>query len=144
MKFMLMMQGSQKDWESMSTWSQDDFKTHIGFMHDFNRRLIAAGEFVQAEGLDLPQNARVVRANPGGAPEITDGPFPETKEFLAGFWVVDVDSPERALEIAAEASAAPGKGGAPVRVPIEVRLVPSGPPDDILADRYPAADATHD
>ncbi len=131
MKFMLMMQGSQKGWESMSTWSQDDFKAHIGFMHDLNRKLIEAGEFVLAEGLDLPSNAKVVRANPGGAPEITDGPFPETKEFLAGFWIVDVDSEARALEIAAFASGAPGKDGAPVRVPIEVRMVPSGPPDSI-------------
>lgn len=138
MKFMLIMQGNQKGYEAMGTWSQDDFKAHIEFMTDFNRRLTEAGEFVQAEGLDLPQNAKVVRANPGGAPEITDGPFPETKEFLAGFWIVDVESPERALAIAAEASAAPGKDGAPVRVPIEVRLVPSGPADEVLADRYPA------
>ena len=136
MKFMLIMQGSQKGWESMSTWSQDDFKAHIAFMGDFNRRLMAAGEFVQAEGLDLPANAKVVRAVPGGAPEITDGPFPETKEFLAGFWIVDVESEARALAIAAEASASPGKDGAPVRVPIEVRLVPCGPPDSVLEDRY--------
>lgn len=131
MKFMLMMQGSQKGWESMSTWSQDDFKAHIAFMHDLNRKLVDAGEFVLAEGLDLPANAKVVRANPAGAPEITDGPFPETKEFLAGFWIVDVESEARALEIAAYASGAPGKGGAPVRVPIEVRMVPSGPPDSL-------------
>ena len=98
MKFMLLMQGSQKGWESMSTWSQDDFKAHIGFMTDFNRRLIAAGEFVQAEGLDLPQHARVVRANPGGAPEITDGPFPETKEQIAGWAIFNVKSREEAIE----------------------------------------------
>ncbi len=131
MKFMLMMQGTRQGWESMASWSQDDFKAHIGFMMEFNRKLTEAGEFVMAEGLDLPANARVVRATAGGSPEITDGPFPEAKEFLAGFWIVDVDSPERALEIAAQASAAPGKGGAPVCVPIEVRMVPSGPPDSI-------------
>lgn len=131
MKFMLMMQGTRQGWESMASWSQDDFKAHIGFMMEFNRKLTEAGEFVMAEGLDLPVNARVVRATAGGSPQITDGPFPETKEFLAGFWIVDVDSPERAIEIAAQASAAPGKGGAPVCVPIEVRMVPSGPPDSI-------------
>lgn len=131
MKFMLLMQGTRQGWESMASWSQDDFKAHIGFMMEFNRKLTEAGEFVMAEGLDLPANARVVRATAGGSPEVTDGPFPETKEFLAGFWIVDVDSPERALEIAAQASAAPGKGGAPVCVPIEVRMVPSGPPDSI-------------
>lgn len=131
MKFMLMMQGTRQAWESMGSWSPDDFKAHIGFMMEFNRKLTEAGEFVMAEGLDLPANARVVRATAGGSPEITDGPFPETKEFLAGFWIVDVDSPERAIELAAQASAAPGKGGAPVCVPIEVRMVPSGPPDSI-------------
>lgn len=131
MKFMLMMQGTKQGWDSMGSWSQDDFKAHIGFMMEFNRKLTEAGEFVLAEGLDLPANARVVRATVGGSPEITDGPFPETKEFLAGFWIVDVDSPERAIETAAQASAAPGKGGAPVCVPIEVRMVPSGPPESI-------------
>jgi hypothetical protein len=131
MKFMLMMQGTRKNWESMGTWSQDDFKAHIAFMRDLNRTLTEAGEFVMAEGLDMPGNATVVRAAAGGSPEITDGPFPETKEFLAGFWIVDVESKARALEIAAYASSAPGKGGAPVCVPIEVRMVPSGPPDSI-------------
>jgi hypothetical protein len=131
MKFMLMMQGTQKGWESMGSWSQDDFKAHIGFMKAFNQRLVESGEFVMAEGLDLPSTAKVVRATTTGSHEITDGPFPETKEFLAGFWIVDVESPERAFALAAEASAAPGKGGAPVCVPIEVRMVPSGPPDSI-------------
>lgn len=136
MKFMLMMQGTQQGWESMSTWSPDDFRNHIQFMGDFNQKLTESGEFVMAEGLDLPVNARVVTATAGGAPQITDGPFPETKEFLAGFWIVDVESAERALEIAAQASAAPGKGGAPVCVPVEVRLVPSAPADSVLRERY--------
>jgi hypothetical protein len=70
-----------------------------------------------------------VRAGKDGRP-VTDGPFAEAKEFLAGFWIVDVDRPERAYEIAARASAAPGPGGAPLDMPIEVRQVMSGPPAD--------------
>ena len=69
-----------------------------------------------------------MRAGKGGAPEVTDGPFPEAKEFLAGFWIVDCESTERAYEIAARASAAPGKGGVPLNMPIEVREVMSAPP----------------
>ena len=63
---------------------------------------------------------------------ITDGVFPETKEFLAGYWIVDVETPQRAYAIAAEASAAPGPGGKPLNMPIEVRAVMSGPPPEFL------------
>ena len=86
---------------------------------------------MSTEGLALPDQARIVRAGKDGAP-ITDGVFPETKEFLAGYWIVDVESPERAYEIAARASAAPGPGGTPLNMPIEVRQVMSGPPEDLL------------
>jgi len=77
--------------------------------------------------LAFPEQARLVRAGKDGEP-ITDGIFPESKEFLAGYWIVDVDSPERAYRIAANASAAPGRGGQPLNMPIEVRPV-TGPPD---------------
>jgi hypothetical protein len=127
MKFMLMMQGKKSEWDSMGTWSPADLKAHIEFMTRLNKELTAAGELVAAEGLDLPANARIVRSQKGGAPAITDGPFPEAKEFLAGFWIVDVDTPERAVEIAAQASAAPGKDGLPISIPIEVRQVGSAP-----------------
>ena len=73
----------------------------------------------------------MVRARKDGTPEVTDGPFAEAKEFLAGYWIVDVERPERAYEIAARASAAPGPGGAPMNMPIEVREVMSAPPVDI-------------
>src|SRR3712207_9182557 len=86
--------------------------------------------FRSAEGLAPPGQARVVRAGKNGAPAVTDGPFPEAKEFLAGYWIVEVDRPERAYEIAAKASAAPGPGGVPLNMPIEVRRVMSGPPAD--------------
>ena len=128
MKFMLMMLGTQKNWESLSTWSPAEFKAHIDFMKRFAGNLAAAGELVMAEGLDMPVNAMVVTGK-GGPPVITDGPFPESKEFLAGFWIVDVPTRERAIEIAGAASAAPGPGGKPLGIPIEVRQVMSGPPD---------------
>ncbi len=72
-----------------------------------------------------------MRAGKNGEP-ITDGVFAETKEFLAGFWIISVDTPERAYEIAARASAAPGPGGAPLNMPIEVRQVMSAPPDEFV------------
>jgi hypothetical protein len=127
MKFMLIMVGTQKGWEGLSAWSPADFKAHIEFMKSLNRELSAAGELVLAEGLDLPMNAKVVTAVKGKPRVVTDGPFPETKEFLAGFWIVDVESPERALEIAAAASVAPGPGGKSLGIPIEVRQVMKAP-----------------
>ena len=98
-------------------------------MHNFNKQLTAAGELASGEGLAMPGEAKVVKAGKDGTP-VTDGVFPETKEFLAGYWIVDVDSPERAYQIAAEASAAPGPRGAPMNMSIEVRQVMSGPPTE--------------
>jgi hypothetical protein len=130
MRYMLMMNAPRGtgDW-GIYDWSPEDFKAHIAFMHDFNKELTDAGEFVSVEGLSPPGQAKLVRAGKGGAP-VTDGPFPESKEFLAGYWIVEVDQPERAYELAAKASAAPGRGGAPLNMPIEVRQVMSGPPTD--------------
>jgi hypothetical protein len=127
---MLMMNAPRGtgDW-GIYDWSPEDFKAHIAFMHGFNKELTDAGEFVSVEGLSPPGQAKLVRAGKGGAP-VTDGPFPESKEFLAGYWIVEVDQPERAYELAAKASAAPGRGGAPLNMPIEVRQVMSGPPTD--------------
>jgi hypothetical protein len=116
----------------ISSWAPEDFKAHIAFMQDLNRELTNAGELVGAEGLAAPGQAKVVRAGKDGRPVVTDGPFPEAKEFLAGYWIVDVDRPERAYEIAATASAAPGPGGKPLTIPIEVREVMSAPlPADV-------------
>ena len=112
----------------MCAWSMAEIKAHIEFMKGFARELGAAGELVLAEGLDMPANARVVTGK-GGPPVVTDGPFAESKEFLAGFWIVDVATPERAIEIAAAASAAPGPGGRPLGIPLEMRQVMSGPPE---------------
>ncbi len=132
MKYMLMMAGSASGWktEGIGSWPLDDIKAHIRFMKGFYKELVDSGELVLAEGLDGPDQAKVVRATAGGAPAVTDGPFPESKEFLAGFWIVDCASPARAYAIAARASAAPGRGGAPLNMPIEVRQVMSAPPDE--------------
>ena len=127
MKFMLVMQGTRSGWESMMTWTPAAIGAHIGHMRKLNQELRGRGELVAAEGLDVPANAKVVQAKPGGGALVTDGPFAETKEFLAGFWIVDVESAQRAHEIAALASAAPGKEGAPMNFPIEIRQVMSGP-----------------
>lgn len=130
MKYMLMMNAPRGtgDW-SIVNWAAEDFKAHIDFMRRFGTELSEAGELVGAEGLASPAQAKTVRASRNGSPEVTDGPFAESKEFLAGYWIVDVDTPQRAYEIAARASAAPGPGGAPLNMPIEVREVMSGPPE---------------
>ena len=129
MKYMLMMHAPRAGWEKsgIATWPMDDIKAHIGFMKGFAKELKEAGELVGAEGLASPEHARVVRAGKDGAPEVTDGPYAEAKEFLAGYWIVDVETTDRAYAIAGRASAAPGKGGAPMNMPIEVREVMSAP-----------------
>ncbi len=134
MKYMLMMHTPREGWTTagIGTWPPEDIKAHINFMMTFNKELKAAGEFVEAQGLAGPEEARIVRAKKGsGAPEVTGGPYPEAKEFLAGFWIVDVETTERAYELAARASAAPGKSGVPMNMPIEVRQVMSGLPQDM-------------
>jgi hypothetical protein len=130
MKYMMMMHAPRGTGDyQVDQWSPEDLKAHIAFMHRLNQEFTAAGEWVDAQGLAPPGEAKLVRAGRDGAPA-TDGPFPEAKEFLAGYWIVDVDSPERAYELAAKASAAPGPGGAPLNMAIEVRRVMSGPPED--------------
>jgi hypothetical protein len=129
MKYMLMMNTPSGGPYQIASWPAQDIKAHITFMMNFAKTLSAAGELVAAEGLSGPDQAKLVRAGAHGEP-ITDGVFPESKEFLAGYWIVDVDTPERAYAIAAEASAAPGPGGKPLNMGIEVRQVMSGPPTD--------------
>jgi hypothetical protein len=133
-KFMMMMHANGSGWKTsgIGTWPPADIQAHIAFMIRFAKELRENGELVAAEGLALPDEARIIRASPKtGEPVITDGPFPESKEFLAGFWIVDVPDPARAYALAARASAAPGKGGEPMNMPIEVRQVMSRPPADL-------------
>ncbi|WP_326654503.1 MULTISPECIES: YciI family protein [unclassified Streptomyces] len=133
MKYMLLMQFSEQtaDFPSIGTWAPEEIQAHIAFMKDANKKIADAGEFVDAQGLAMPEQARIVRAGEGGAPLITEGPYPETKEFLAGYWIVDCDTPERAYTIAAHVSAAPGPGGAPLNMAIEVRQVMSAPTEEL-------------
>jgi hypothetical protein len=130
MKFMLMMHipASAPPNSGILTWAREEITAHIAFMKRFNEQLRASGELVEAQGLDFPPRPRIVRAQANGHPVVTDGPFAETKELLAGFWIVECASAERAFEIAAIVSAAPGPAGAPLNMPIEVREVISAPP----------------
>ena len=132
MKFMLMMHAPKGtgDW-AVSQWAAADLKAHIEFMKTFARDLTASGELVAAEGLAGPEAARIVKAGRHGAPEVTDGPFAESKEFLAGYWIVDCESRDQAYRIGARASAAPGPGGVPLNLAIEVREVMSAPPVEV-------------
>jgi len=131
MKYILMMHSPGKGPYQIATWPQADIKAHIAFMRTFSKKLADAGEMVAGEGLAGPEQAKLVRAGADGKP-VTDGVFPESKEFLAGWWIIDVPSAERAYQIAAEASAAPGPGGKPLNMAIEVREVMSGPPKEFL------------
>jgi hypothetical protein len=131
MKYILMMNCPRTGYDSFGSMPPKEIQAHIGFMMGLNKALRESGELVSAEGLADPKQAISVRAGKDGAP-VTDGVFPESKEFLAGYWIVDVDSTERAYAIAAQASAAPGGGGVPLNMPIEVRQVMSGPPEEFV------------
>jgi hypothetical protein len=131
MKYILMMNCPRTGYETFGAWPEKDLKAHIAFMQSLNKSLRESGELVSAEGLASPQEAKLVRAGKDGAP-VTDGVFPESKEYLAGYWIVDVETTEQAYAIAARASAAPGPGGTIMSMPIEVRQVMSGPPKEYL------------
>lgn len=131
MKFILMMNCPKTGYDTLGAWPKKDIQAHLAFQHSFDQDLRESGVLVSAEGLANPHQAKLVRAGNDGAP-ITDGVFPEAKEYLAGYWIVDVETPEQAYAIAARASAAPGPGGIPMNMSIEVRQVMSGPPEDLL------------
>ncbi len=126
MKYMLMMNTPGGGEYQIMSWPKKDIEAHIAYMIDLHKKLTGAGELVDAQGLTSPAQAKLVRAGKDGKP-VTDGVFPESKEFLAGYWIVDVPSAARAYEIAAEASLAPGIGGAPLYLPIEVREIGVAP-----------------
>jgi hypothetical protein len=132
-KFMLLQnyEGGENCTEPMTNWAPEDIKAHIDFQQALNKELAEAGELVDAQGLAGPELARFVTSDGVGAPVVTDGPFPESKELLAGYRTVDVESQARAIEIAAKASAAPGPGGVPIRQRIEVREVMGAPGVDL-------------
>jgi len=133
MRFMLCQNygGVESDCAPMSEWSPDEIGAHIEFQQALNNRLEELGALIDAQGLAGPDEARFVVADGTTAPLVTEGPFPESKELLAGYRLVEVETLERALEIAAEISAAPGSGGLPIRQRIEVRQVMSAPDPEV-------------
>ncbi len=131
MRFMIMMHAPRGegagDWQ-INNWSPEDFKRHMSFMQDLNMELHKSGEWVSGEGLASPAEAKLVRASRNGGAPITDGPFAESKEFLAGYWIVSVDNAQRAYDLAGRISAAPGRNGEPLYMAVEVRQVMDAPP----------------
>jgi len=113
----------------MEEWKPEEVDAHLDYYRALHKELVASGELVQSEVLAGPDLAAIVTSD-GTAPVITDGPFQEFKEWLAGFQVVDVASVERAYEIAAKLSAVPGPGGVPTQQPIQVRQVMEEAPSD--------------
>ncbi|MBS1891661.1 MAG: hypothetical protein JST59_10230 [Actinobacteria bacterium] len=123
MKFMLLQYyGGSECPVPMTEWKPEEAQAHIDFQLELNAELRERGELIEAQALTAPELAKFVVSD-GGAPVVTDGPFPEAKELLAGYRMIDVESPERAIEIAARGSAAPGPGGEPIGDRIEVREV---------------------
>lgn len=120
MKYILMMTGNRAGVETYRSWSASDVQTHFAYLKTLNRQLLESGELVDSQPLSPLEQAKVIRAGKDGEP-LTDGVFPESKEFLLGFWIVDVESAERADEIAARLSGGPGPGGTRLSMPIEVR-----------------------
>jgi hypothetical protein len=127
MHYMILMGYGVEGCAPITGWSPEDVTRHMDFQQSLYDELSRAGELVRAEGLAGPEHVKIVTSDGSGAPAVTDGPFPESKEFLAGFWLVDVESEERAIEIAAKASAAPGPEGRPLGQPMELRAVMTAP-----------------
>ena len=120
MKYILLMTGTKVGVDTYREWTKKDMDAHMAVLVSINRELTESSEFVATQGLAAPHEAKLVRGLNNGLP-VTDGVFPESKEFLLGYWIVDVATSERAYEIAGRISAAPGPGGIPTNMPIEVR-----------------------
>lgn len=114
----------------MEEWRPEEITAHLDYYHALNDQLLHDGELAGVTILTPPDAAHIVRSD-GTAPVVTDGPFQEFKEWVAGFQVVDVESEERALEIAALVSAAPGPGGVPLQQPVHVRRIMDDGPSDV-------------
>ena len=129
MKFMVQMNVKKGPYQ-MEGWSQEDVKRMVGFMDQLNSDLKKAGQLISAEGLVSPDQARVVTAKADGSPSVTDGPFAESKEFIAGFWIINVTDADEAYRFAARVSSCPGPGGKALNMPVEVRAVGEAPKTD--------------
>jgi hypothetical protein len=121
----------------MEEWQPEEVEAHMAYYGELNRELLATGELVQTEILTGPDLAKVVTSDGITAPVVTDGPFQEFKEWIAGFQVFDVASEERAIEIAARLSAVPGPGGRPIEQPIQIRrIMEDGPSAGVEMDEW--------
>ncbi|HXW54538.1 MAG TPA: YciI family protein [Candidatus Cybelea sp.] len=125
MKYILLMSGTKAGVRNYQAWCQTDIDAHMSVLRNLQKELDESGEFVATQGLAIPDEAKIVRGEKDGLP-VTDGIFPEAKEFLLGYWIVDVRSPERAHAIAGRISTAPGPQGVPTNMPIEVRQLVTG------------------
>lgn len=126
MKYILLMSGTAAGVDHYRTWPKAHVDAHMAILRNISKDLTESGEFVATNGLAGPDQAKIVRGQKDGMP-VTDGIFPESKEFLLGYWIVDVKSPERALAIAGRISAAAGPDGRPTNMPIEVRQIMDRP-----------------
>jgi len=113
----------------MEEWKPEEIDAHLDYYRALHQELVENGEIVASEILVGPDLAKIVRSD-GTTPIVTDGPFQEFKEWLAGYQIVDVDSEERAIEIAGRLSAVPGPGGVPTQQPIHMRRVMDEGPSD--------------
>ena len=114
----------------MEEWQPEEVTAHLDYYRALHRQLVGSGELVESEVLAPPNLAKIVTSD-GRAPVVTDGPFQEIKEWVAGYQIVDVDSEERALEIAGKISAVPGPDGVPTQQPIQVRQLMENAPSDV-------------
>lgn len=130
MKYMILAYGSQQDYDAMAgratggrAWTAGDFAALGEFMTKFNHELAESGELVETRGLDAPVHTRRISTGPDGGPVVTDGPYAETQEVLAGYWIVECESFDRATEIAARLSRTPGPAHAAAHAYADVRPV---------------------
>jgi hypothetical protein len=133
MKYMIIMEASQQHYDAMAgkdtgvaTWKPDELQAMYKFMNELNEDLRSRGEWVDGQGLTDPAHARRVQRQ-NDETVVTDGPYAETKEVLAGYWIVDVESIDRATEIAAHVTTCPGPGGEVDEMPVDIRPVHESP-----------------
>jgi hypothetical protein len=115
----------------MEEWKPEEVSAHLDYYRALHQALVASGELVESEVLTPPNLAKIVTSDGAGSTIVTDGPFQEFKEWVAGYQIVDVDSEERAIEIAAKISAVPGQNGVPTEQPIHVRRIMDSAPSDV-------------
>jgi hypothetical protein len=115
----------------MEEWAPEEITAHLDYYKALHEELVESGELVESQVLAAPNLAKIVTSDGTTAPVVTDGPFQEFKEWVAGYQIVDVESEARAIEIAAKISAVPGPGGVATQQPIQVRQVMDQAPSDV-------------